>query len=283
MTATDAGTQTGLQGLLSAVQGGELIDLTVTLAEHLPAHWPTHVPFQRKVYNWYASRQEGQIQPIHGFRGPYQTAWLTLDEHCGTHFDAPTHFIPPPDSGLPHASDLGVQTGDTIELGRLMGPAAVVDASELTGQGEGGVSPEITPDLIRRWEQEHGELQSGDIVLFRTDWDDRYRPMPEGSAFALDPFLLQKGPGWPTPGIPALQLLLDRGVQTVGLDGTSVGASHDGAPPHQFGLGRGMLYVELLANLRRLPPRGSFFIFLPIKIGGSTGGPGRAIALVPRS
>ncbi len=280
MTATDRTTME-LDTLVAALQERELIDLSVTLAEHLPAAWPTHMPFQRKIYNWYASRSD-QIQPIPGFRGPYQTAWLTLDEHCGTHFDAPTHFIPPPDSGLPHASELGRETGDRVDLGRLVGPATVIDATELTGQGTGGVSPEITPELIERWEGSHGPLQSDEIVLFRTDYDDLYQPMPEGSAYVLDPYLLKQGSGWPTPGIPALQLLLDRGVRVVGLDGVSVGSSHDGAPPHQFGLGRGMLYIELLANLRRLPPRGALFIFLPIKIGGSSGGPGRAIAFVPR-
>ena len=280
MTATDR-TTTELDTLVAALQGRELIDLSVTLAEHLPAAWPTHMPFQRKIYNWYASRPD-QIQPIHGFRGPYQTAWLTLDEHCGTHFDAPTHFIPPPDSGLPLASELGRETGDKVDLGRLVGPVAVIDATELTGQGSGGVSPEITPELIERWEGSNGPLRSGEIVLFRTDYDDLYQPMPEGSAYVLDPFLLKHGSGWPTPGIPALQLLLDRGVRVVGLDGVSVGSSHDGAPPHQFGLGHGMLYIELLANLRRLPPRGALFIFLPIKIGGSSGGPGRAIAFVPK-
>ena len=113
-----------------------------------------------------------------------------------------------------------------------------------------------------------------DIVLFRSDWDQHYVPKPEGDSYVLNPFLLQKGPGWPTPGIPALQLLLDRGVTTIGLDGVSVGASHDGVPPHVFGLGRGMMYVELLANLKEVPPRGAFFIFLPIKIKGGSAGPG---------
>ena len=282
MTTSDRGTLPALDAMLAAVRDSELIDLTVTLAEELPAHWPTHMPFQRKVYNWYASRREGQIQPIHGFRGPYHTAWLVLDEHCGTHVDAPAHFVPPPDSGLPFAGEMHRQTVDRIDVRRLIGPAAVVDATELTGQGEGGVSPEIMPALIERWEAEHGRLEPGEIVLFRTDWDDRYLRMPDGNGYVLDPFLLQRGPGWPTPDIPALQLLLDRGVTTVGLDGVSVGASHNGPPPHQFGLSRGMLYLELLANLRRLPPRGALFIFLPLKIQGGSAGPGRAIALVPK-
>lgn len=282
MTATDRDTTPKLAALAEVILGSEVIDLSVTLAEHLPPHWPTHMPFQRKIYNWYANRPD-QIQPIHGFRGPYHTAWLTLDEHCGTHFDAAPHFIPPPNSGLPHASELGLETGDKVALPRLMGPAAVIDATELTGTSEGGVSPEITPDLITRWEGEYGQLQAGEVVLFRTDYDTLYQPMPEGSAYALDPYVRQQGSGWPTPAIPALQLLLDRGVKVVGLDGVSVGSSHDGAPPHQFGLGHGMLYIELLTNLAQLPPRGAFFIFLPIKIGASSGGPGRAIALVPKA
>ncbi len=271
----------GFDALVQALAGCEVVDLTVTLAENLPAGWPTHVPFQRKIYNWYASKPD-ETQPIWSLRGPYQTAWMALDEHCGTHFDAPTHFIPPPDSGLPHASELGLQSGDKTDLARLIGPAAVIDVSALSGTGDPGVSPEILPEHIERWESEHGRLQAGEIVLFRSDWDDRYLPLPEGTAYAHDPFVLQSKPGWPTPDVPALQLLLDRGVRTVGIDGVSVGSSHAGAVPHQFGLGNGMLYVELLANLRKLPPRGAVFVFLPLKIAKSSGGPGRAIGLVPR-
>jgi kynurenine formamidase len=269
-----------LDALLAGFRGSRVVDLTVTLSEEFPCAWPTHMPFQRKLYNYFAN-DATQYQPTMGFRGPYHTAVLTLDEHCGTHIDSPSHFIPPAGSGLPNAAEIGSQTVDKLDLAKMIGPAAVIDVTGLTGQGEGGVSPEILPEHITRWESEHGQLQSDDIVLFRSDWDQFYVPMPEGSDYVLNPFLLQKGPGWPTPGIPALQLLLDRGVTTIGLDGVSVGASHDGVPPHVFGLGRGMMYVELLANLKDVPARGAFFIFLPIKIKGGSAGPGRAIALVP--
>jgi len=269
-----------LDALLAGFRGSRVVDLTVALSEELPCAWPTHMPFQRKLYNYFAN-DPTQHQPTMGFRGPYHTAVLTLDEHCGTHIDAPSHFIPPAGSGLPNAAEIGSQTLEKLDLARMIGPAAVINVTELTGQGEGGVSPEILPEHITRWESEHGQLQSDDIVLFRSDWDQFYVPMPDGSAYVLNPFLLQKGPGWPTPGIPALQLLLDRGVTTIGLDGVSVGASHDGVPPHVFGLGKGMMYVELLANLKDVPARGAFFIFLPIKIKGGSAGPGRAIALVP--
>jgi kynurenine formamidase len=267
--------------LLTLLAGYDVVDLTVPLAEHLPAAWPTHMPLQRKLYNHYAA-VPGQLQPTHAFRGPYQTAWLTLDEHCGTHIDAPSHFIPAPGSGLPHEAEIGRVSLEQLSLVNMMGPAAVIDVTDLNDTTGGGVSPEILPEHIRAWEAEHGELGPGEIVLFRSDWDARYLPMPEGSGYVFDSLILKQGAGWPTPGIPALELLLDRGVTTIGLDGVSVGAAHDGVPAHVFGLGRGMMYIELLTNLKALPPRGAYFIFLPLNIQGGSAGPGRAIGLVAK-
>lgn len=59
-----------------------------------------------------------------------------------------------------------------------------------------------------------------------------------------------------------------------------MGAVHQGAPPHQLGLGLGMIYIEGLANLDAVNPTGASFIFLPLKIARSTGCPGRAIAYI---
>ena len=52
-----------LGDLLSVLNNYDVVDLTVPLAENLPAAWPVHMPFQRKVYNWYADRTD-QIQPV---------------------------------------------------------------------------------------------------------------------------------------------------------------------------------------------------------------------------
>ncbi|CAN5727478.1 hypothetical protein BH23CHL4_BH23CHL4_09880 [soil metagenome] len=267
--------------LAAVVAGYEVVDLTVPLAEHMPGHWPTHVPFQRKIYNYYAP-QPAQIQPLHGFRGPYYTAFLTLDEHCGTHVDAPCHFIPPPGSGLPHANNWGNATLDKVDLSRLMGPAAVIDVTGLKDTGGDGISPEITAEQVERWEVRHGRLKGTEVVLFRSDWDHHYVPMPEGGAYASDLFLRGKGPGWPAPGIGCIDLLLDRGCTTLGLDGVSVGGVHDPAPAHLHGMGQGMLFIELLANLNRMPARGAFFVYLPLNILGGSAGPGRAVGFVPK-
>jgi isatin hydrolase len=268
--------------LAAVIEGYDIVDLTVPLAENLPGFWPTHVPFQRKIYNYYAPQPQ-QIQPLHGFRGPYYTAFLTLDEHCGTHVDAPCHFIPPPDSGLPHANEWGNVTLDKVDITRLLGPAAVIDVTELKDTGDDGKSPQIMPEHVKRWEQEHGRLREGEIVLFRSDWDQHYVPFPEGGKYAADPFLRGIGPGWPAPGIECLDLLLDRGCMTLGLDGVSVGGVDDPAPAHHHGLSKGMLFIELLANLNRLPARGTFFVYLPLNIQGGSAGPGRAVGFVPKN
>ena len=258
---------------------GKVVDLSVLVSEELPASWPTHIPFQHKIWNYFAPRPD-LPQPLRS-SFPYQTRWLIIDEHCGTHFDAPTHFIPPPDSGLPWASEAGVESGDRVPLEDLMGPAAVIDVRHLKELGADGVSPRITPDHIRHWEKQHGTLKPGDVVLLWTGWDEFYVPAPQGNRYCFDPLILQKGPGWPAPSTETIIYLHERGVRTLGIDAPSIGASHDGAPAHWEGLSRRMRYVELLTNLATLPPRGALFIFLPLKIKGSTGGPGRAIAILP--
>jgi len=50
---------------------------------------------------------------------------------------------------------------------------------------------------------------------------------------------------------------------------------------HVAGLGKGMVYVEQLMNLDQLPTTGAYFIFIPVKTAGVSGGPGGAIAIIP--
>src|SRR6266700_8456769 len=94
------------------LSNSRIIDLSVIVSSDLPASWPTHMAFTSKVWNYYTELAERQGSVASA--GPYQTRFWLVDEHCGTHFDAPTHFIPPPDSGLPWANDLVLQTGAPV-------------------------------------------------------------------------------------------------------------------------------------------------------------------------
>lgn len=245
-----------------------IIDLSVLLSREMPCTWPGHVPYAHQNWNWYT-----------GARGPYSTHFIMIDEHCGTHMDAPTHFIPPPDSGLPWSGPLGAKSTEHVELDRLTGPAVVVDVRHLSGAGKPGQSPFIEPADLLAHENSHGGFRPGDVVLLRTGWDRYYAAGADGRRFADEPLVTKAAPGWPAPSVDAMLLLHERGVRLVGIDSPSMGAAHDGVPVHLEGLSRGMLYVEMLTNLGAVPSSGGTFLFLPLRIEGGTGGPGRAIVM----
>lgn len=266
--------------IVSVLQGYRIVDLSVTLDETMPCVWPGHMPFEHKVHNWYvASDGPGQLLRS---AGPYFTCWMTLDEHCGTHFDAPTHFVPPPESGLAHAGDLGAIYGDLVPLDTLQGPATVVDVRALVASPQNGVSPLITPGFLATWERRHGPFEAGTAVLLYGGWDQHYVRYPEGAGYSRGALVSRDRPGWPAPHADAVVYLYDRGIRLLGTDGPSIGAAHEPVSMHRAGLERGMAYVESLARLGELPVRGSYFIFMPLKIARSSGGNGRALAFVPR-
>ena len=264
----------------AALTSARVVDLSVTLSERLPGTWPGHMTFAHHNWNWFAE-VDGPTGRTRS-SAPYQTNFVVIDEHCGTHFDAPTHFVPPPDSGLPLAGPLGSETGDLVPLDDLMGMAVVVDVSHLSDTGEPGVSPFIEPEHVQSFEEEYGELREGEVVLFKTCWDRYYVEGESGERYMSGSLVTGEHPGWPSPSPETAVYLYEKGVMTVGIDAPSIGSAHDGVPVHQEGLGRGMRYVEILTNLDDLPVRGAFFVFMPLKIHGSSGGPGRAMAFVSR-
>jgi kynurenine formamidase len=259
---------------------GRLVDLTLLLAEELPCWWSTHLPFQHKTFNYFADGGT-EAAPLLSRTGPYQTRWMLIDEHTGTHVDAPAHFVPPADSGLPHAGPGGATTVDRVPLDQLMGPAAVIDVPDDLRGGGPGVSPAIGPELLTDFESRHGEVEPGTVVLFRTGWDRRYRAGDAGSGYCFDPLVARSTPGWPAPEVPIMTELLRRGVRCVGTDAPSMGSTHDGAPVHVAGLSGGAVFVEALTGLDQLPPVGAWFLFAPLNVARGTGAPGRALAWLP--
>jgi isatin hydrolase len=266
--------------LASIFVSGRVVDLSVPLAEDLPCTWPGHMPFRATVWSWFEDRP-ADPQPVRpAVRGSYQTRWLVMDEHTGTHLDAPRHFIPPPGSGMPHAGpggDIGV---DRFPLTAAAGRASVVDVTGLVGTAENGVSPPVRPEHLLAWEEVNGRLEPRDVVLLRADWDERYRRGPAGDAYGAGP-LTGAGPAWPALTPEAVLFLHERGVRCVGSDAPSVGAAEDIGPVHHAGLSRGMAFVEALSGLCQLPARGAWFLFLPIRVWHGTGAPGRALAVLP--
>jgi kynurenine formamidase len=231
--------------LISDLRRFRVVDLSHTLEEDIPA-WPTHARFGRALYESY---ELGDAACHYG---------LSISEHTGTHLDAPLHFIP---EGPAHYGT------DRIPLDRLLCRAATVEARDL---GPDGL---LTTDHIRAWEEEHGSIESGDAVLIRYGWDERWATGREGRRFLED---------WPGLGGEAAEYLVRKGVSLVGCDTLAVDATVSTEnPAHYVLLGSEVYIVENLVNLGELPPF-CLFVALPLKIKGGSGSPVRAVALVPR-
>ncbi|HPU62307.1 MAG TPA: cyclase family protein [Bacillota bacterium] len=277
MLASHEGVGIQVGKLLTSGQA-RVIDLSVLISEDTPAWCPGGQPFLRAKMNWF----EGSLS-----RAPFFDYVLIMEEHTGTHCDAPAHMIPPEGSGLPHAGPMHNVTLEKIPVTQTMGPAAVIDCTDLVGTEEPGVSPVILPSRVLEWEEKHGKIRPGDVVLFYTGWTDlHFKEFPEGYKLDADCRFWtplwgrERTDGFPAPNADTIRLLLDRGVRHVGVDTPSLGMIQDDNTPHWEALGNGMICTEKLCNLGKLPPRGAFYIFLPIKVKGGTGGPGRAIAII---
>jgi kynurenine formamidase len=264
---------------MNTVSWSRIVDLSVPISEMHPSSWPTHMPFQQKTYNWYLNSVT-PTQSLTDFQGPYATKWLTIDEHTGTHIDAPTHFIPPVSSGLDFANEWGEVSVEKLPLEQLVGNACVIDAP-VGASASPGESPLFLPEHIEAWEAKYHNLGEGDVVLFRSGWDSRYVEGLENRRYAYNVFVQGSEPGWPAPSEETMQMLVSRGVKLVGTDGPTMGPAQGGRDVHLIGLGAGTCFVECMANLSELPEWGAFFLFLPLKIVNGTGAPGRAIGFVP--
>ncbi len=289
----------------AAVANGVVVDLTVTVSEDYPAHWPYHPPFKRWIMNWF-KKQAGPYtgNPREGAGGagdtvredlvqsvfPYFSQQYVIDDHTGTQADFPAHFIPPPGADMPFESEMGWMTGDKYPVDRQMGPAAVIDVSAILDQAENAMSPLITVDMIKADEAANGEIGAGDVVLFYSGYVDKYyQPFPEGNRLAWDPIVAGTSPAWPAPTPDAAEYLAKKGVRHLAIDSPSMGPwghSFEGNPMAQMThvnfLKYGGSWTEFCRNIGQLPARGAYFISLSAKIVDMSGGLTRAIAIKPK-
>lgn len=260
-----------------------IIDLSVVLSPDYPAATAIGQPFIQVVFDTYQKPTASVPATMDVDECIYKDHILIMNEHTGTHCDAAPHTVPDVNefSDLPHASERGAETVDKVEVERFWGPANVIDVRDLLGTASPGQSPIITVDYVKAWEDEHGDIQPGDIVLFYTSWTDlHYKPFPEGFNLDRNPRFYKNMEGWPAPDAETVMYCVERGVRCIGVDAVSTGSIQDDGAPHWAALSSGAVLVEKLTRLGELPPRGAYFMFLPIKVGGGTGGPGRAVAIM---
>ena len=203
-------------------------------------------------------------------RGP---AWkwhnLSMSEHTGTHFDAPSHWI----SGR----DLPNNSVDSIDPANFIGAVVVIDCS--TGSAADD-DFELTPEVIAQWEVEHGRIPEDCWVLMRTDWSKK-----SGAEYLN---MKDDGPHSPGPTPEGIRFLIDErnirgfGTETVGTDAGQGSHYVPPYPAHYFLHGAGKFGLQCLNNLDQLPATGAVLLAPPLKIKDGTGSPLRVMAMVPK-
>jgi kynurenine formamidase len=233
-----------------------VVDLTHAFDERTP-YWPTATHgFQLEKLH-YGKTEAGFFYSAYGFCAP---------EHGGTHLDAPIHFA---EKGW---------TADQVPVARLVRPAVVID---VVAAASADPDHRLTLAELTAWETRHGRIPEGAIVLLRTGWSARW---PDKKRYLGD-----DTPGdasrlhFPSYGPESARwLVTERKVAALGVDTASIdhGPSKDFAV-HQLVAAANVAGLENLTGLEALPPTGAWIIALPMKIAGGSGGPLRAIALLP--
>ena len=185
---------------------------------------------------------------------------LTINCHAFTHVDAPIHFLP----GSRHIAAMPVE--------QWVGEAAVVDLTHIPENCEVAAA-----DLERRARH----VQSGDIVLLRTDWPKRVKV--ETEKFWRDA---------PYTGQSACEWLIRRKVKAVGYDyppdccirtmtfEPQKKVHREDNTTHEAFFPVGITVVEYLTNLDRIGASRCLFMALPLPVEGADGSPVRAVAIV---
>ncbi len=222
-------------------------DMTHELSEDFPTYFGAPGLSREPMFNF----------SEHGFN----VSRLTLNEHTGTHIDAPLHF-----------SADGAAVND-IPVSQLIAPLCVVD---IAARAADDADTSVTPDDIKAWIATHGPIPDGACVAMHSGWAGR----ASGDGYRnADGDGVQHYPGF---HVEATKMLLEEtnaaslASDTLSLD---IGASQT-FDTHYSWLPAGRFGIENIANLNRVPASGATLVIGAPNHRGGTGGPARIFAML---
>lgn len=225
---------------------GTVTDLTHTLSADFPTFG--------------GQPQFSMAQEMKFAENGYNLFVLTVNEHTGTHMDAPLHFSADGNSV------------DKIPVADLVVPLVIVDISAKAAENP---DAEVTPDDLKAWIAANGEMPPRCCVAMYSGWaqhvgTDKFRNADAAGTMHF--------PGF---SADAARMLIDEttavgiAVDTLSLDR---GNSADFAT-HYLWLPSGRWGLECVAGLDTLPATGATIVVGGPKHAGGTGGPSRVFAL----
>jgi arylformamidase len=170
---------------------------------------------------------------------------ISMSVHCGTHIDAPRHFIE------------NAAAVEEIPLDRMIGPCRVIDMT--------GISLITVKDLERI------VISGTNRLLIKTDNSNTWKDGDSRNFFYKKFVALDQG---------AAGLIANLGLYLLGIDYLSVEAydAHDSRPVHKSLLSAGIVLLEGL-NLAGISAGEYSLICMPLNIAGADGAPARAALL----
>jgi kynurenine formamidase len=185
---------------------------------------------------------------------------LRVNEHTGTHMDAPLHF-----------SADGKSVAE-IPVDNLIVPLAVVDIRE---KASANADAQVTPDDLKAWVAANGPIPKNACVAMNSGWDAHVATPKFRNA---DDKKVMHFPGF---HVEAAQMLIEDG-NAVGIASDTLSLDFGQSPDfatHYGWLPTGRWGLECVANLGAMPAKGATLIVGAPKVRGGTGGPSRVLAL----
>jgi kynurenine formamidase len=215
---------------------GKIIDLSVPIKSQ-----ETH------VYPGYPKPLRSTLSTVRE-DGYYSNIW-TLDEHTGTHVDAPAHFF----EDLPSI--------ERVPLGVTVGKGVLLDFAERRANYS------ITRrdvEIGLKQKSQRGKVGRGWVILFHTGYTAK-----AGTQRWLE-----------HPGLSeeACRFVVSLRVNAIGFDAPS--PDRPPFPAHKILLPRGILIFEGLTNLEKVAGRDFIFFGLPLPLVEGSASPVRALAVL---
>ena len=229
---------------------GKIIDLTIAIEDNMTAH----KLFQSPIVITHKRHAEttGYNLGVEGDRMTFQTNFLSMLDHVGTHVDAFLHIDPK-----------GAAV-DEMPLDLFMGKAVCLDLRHIPDLGDVDVAD------LEAAEKKAGVNINGHIVLMCSGLTKKHYP---GRASCESNWGLTAA---------ATHWLADRGSKAHGVEGPSTDRPNwSEFPSHRVCRDRKIFHWEWLVNLEELVGKGEFFFSgVPLKVLRGSGSPVRAFAIL---
>jgi len=204
----------------------KIYDISVSLSDNTP-RWPGSVGFHRS--------ESTQNDPF------IRNSTISMDVHCGTHLDAPSHHF--------HSG----RNADEINLDQCIGSVIVLDCTNLTT-----ITSKILDQKIAHNYESRILLKSNNSLL----WAEKSCECDTTVSLSLD----------------AAHWLIQHKIVLIGFDWLSIQRYHDLPDVHQYLLQHEVVILEGI-NLSGIETGIYDLICLPLKIQDGEAAPARVVLL----